>query len=94
MTQVRKKHSAEFKARVALAAVGKEGTLAEFPSRSGVHARQIHAWKKALLEGAAGLFARGQAGWLASARPPSWGDAAARKPAAGNTRRGFSLTIP
>jgi transposase-like protein len=32
-------------------------------SRYGVHASQIHAWKKTLLEGAGLLFARAKAGW-------------------------------
>ena len=62
MANVRKKHSVEFKAKVALAAVREDGTVSDLSSRYGVHSSQIHAWKKALIEGAGSLFARGKAG--------------------------------
>ena len=62
MANTRKKHGPEFQSKVALAAVREEGTIAELSSRFGVHASQIHAWKKTLLEGTASLFARSQGG--------------------------------
>ncbi|MEO4041441.1 IS3 family transposase [Hoeflea sp. CAU 1731] len=55
----RKQHSPEFKAKVALEAVKGEETVSELASRFGVHPTMIHQWKRALLEGASGVFERG-----------------------------------
>jgi transposase len=52
----RKRHSAEFKARVALEAIRGEQTLAEIGARHGVHLTLVAAWKKAAIEGMASTF--------------------------------------
>jgi len=52
----RKQHHPEFKAKVALEALKGEATAAELASRFGVHPTMIHQWKRALLEGASGVF--------------------------------------
>ena len=55
----RKQHHPEFKAKVALEALKGEQTVSELASRFGVHPTMIHQWKRALLEGASGVFERG-----------------------------------
>jgi len=55
----RKQHAPEFKAKVALEALRGEQTAAELASRFGVHPTMIHTWKRALREGASGVFERG-----------------------------------
>jgi transposase-like protein len=62
----RKQHSAEFKARVATAALSGEKTLAELSSEFGVHPTMISTWKQELAKRASELFARGH---LAGASP-------------------------
>jgi len=52
----RRNHSPAFKAKVALAAVKGEKTLAELAQLYDVHPNQITAWRTQLLEGAAGVF--------------------------------------
>jgi transposase len=56
MKQSRKKHSPAFKAKVALEALKGEETTVEIAHRFEVHPSQVRSWKRALVEGAAGLF--------------------------------------
>ena len=54
--RVRRTHSPAFKAKVALAAIKGEKTLAELAQQYDVHPNQITDWKARLAEGAEGLF--------------------------------------
>ena len=56
MRRPRRNHTPAFKARVALAAVKGEMTLADLAQQFDVHPNQITQWKTQLLEGAAGVF--------------------------------------
>ena len=52
----RKQHSAELKAKVAIAAIKAQHTASELASMYGVHATQIGVWKKQVLEEVSQLF--------------------------------------
>lgn len=58
----RKRHTEEFKAKVALEAVKGVRTLSELSAMHGVHPAVIAQWKRQLLEGATELFRRGKGG--------------------------------
>ena len=60
MTRKRRVFGSAFKAKVALAAVRGDKTTAQLASEFSVHTSQVTAWKKQLLEQAAGLFEDGR----------------------------------
>jgi len=57
MANVRKRHSAEFKAKVAIEAIKQHKTLNELTAEYAVHATQIHNWKKQALQAIPTAFA-------------------------------------
>ena len=60
MRRPRRTHSPEFKAKVALAALKGDLTLAQLVDKFDVAANQITEWKKQLLSGAGDVFGKGE----------------------------------
>ena len=60
MGKRRQRHSEEFKAKVAMAAVKGDRTLSELAQQYQLHPTQINQWKQRLLSGAAELFQDGR----------------------------------
>ena len=53
---IKKNHTSEFKAKVALAAMREDRTMSELASRYGVHPIQIGRWKKTAVDGLPRVF--------------------------------------
>jgi len=60
MRRKRRNHSSAFKAKVALAAVKNDKTLAELAEQFDVHPNQIQDWRKRLMENADAVFGRSE----------------------------------
>lgn len=58
MKNKRRNHSAQFKAKVAMAEARGDKTIAELSGEFGVHPNQITQWKKQLLESLPEIFSR------------------------------------
>lgn len=54
--RTRRNHTSGFKAKVALAALKGDKTVAEIAQQYDVHPNQVTEWKRQLLERAAGVF--------------------------------------
>ncbi len=56
MAKQRRRHSPEFKAKVALEAIKGQKTVNEIASEHGIHPNQVSTWKQELLQGLESLF--------------------------------------
>ena len=72
MAGKRMRHTAGFKAQVALAALKSDRTVNDLAAQHGVHPTLIHTWKKQLVAGAETVFSNGT-------RVESTADAEAKK---------------
>jgi len=55
----RRRFTAEFKARVALAALRGDRTIQEIATRHKVHPNQVSSWKRQAVEGLGAVFSNG-----------------------------------
>lgn len=58
MTPIRKRHSPEFKAKVALEAIKERRTVNDLAGEMAIHPVQVSQWKKVATDGLHDLFAR------------------------------------
>lgn len=71
MKNTRKKFTAEFKAKVAMAAVREDRTIAELSRQFDVHPNQIYKWKQEFVSKASLVFSKEQASPMASSERES-----------------------
>lgn len=61
MGKTRRRHTAKFKAKVALEAIKEQKTANEIASAHEIHPTQLSQWKKELIDGAEQLFSNRRA---------------------------------